>query len=45
MSARLWWLVLAVFLGALISGVLLSRLYVGQHVPPVDAEQLVPRTP
>ena len=42
MTTRFWWIVVAVLLGALLSAGLLSRVYVGQQIPPPEAERLVP---
>lgn len=43
MSTRQWWILIAVLIGALISGVLLSRVYVRQQVPPGEIEQFAPK--
>jgi hypothetical protein len=43
MLTRQWWILMAVLVGALISGALLSRVYVGQQVPPGEVEQFAPK--
>jgi hypothetical protein len=42
MTTRFWWIVMAVLMGALIAAGVLSRVYVGQHIPAPEAERLVP---
>jgi hypothetical protein len=41
MNTRLRLVVVAVLLGALVSACLLSRVYVGQQIPPAEVERLM----
>lgn len=42
MTTRLWWMVVTVLVGAIVSAGLLARVYVRQQVPPGEVERLVP---
>jgi hypothetical protein len=41
MTTRFWWIFLAVALGALVAAGMISRVYVGQQLPP-EAERPAP---
>ncbi len=44
MTARFWWIFMAVVIGALVAAGLLSRLYVGQQFPAqMEVNRLVPQ--
>lgn len=44
MTTRFWWIFMAVLIGALFAAGLLSRLYVGQHLPALlEVNRLVPQ--